>query len=107
DRMLLIGALTRDLAEADATQIIAAFGSTPEDTAALTDRLQDRALAVILRAFPAGHGAVIVSRLGITRVGTDTWLPRVGSQFDGKGIDAAVEEIGRELGTSTKCANGC
>lgn len=101
---MLIRALTRELVETDAAAIIAALGSTPIETAALPGRLQDQALAVIVRAFPAGHGAVIVSQLGIARVGTDTWLPRVRKSFEEKGIDAAIAEIRRELDRPEKRA---
>jgi len=97
DRARLIVTLTRSLPVDDAARVIAALGSTPQEAAALPDELQDQAQRAILAAFPSGHGAVVVSQLGIARIGTDTWLPALHQRYAGVGMDAVIDEIEWEL----------
>lgn len=93
DRERAIAVINQTLDADEAPHALAALAGTRAEAAALPDSIQDRLLHAILKAFPAGHAAVIVSRLGLARVGVDTWLPALQQGYEGKALDDIIREI--------------
>jgi hypothetical protein len=96
ERERAIATIYRAVDPDDAAHVLAALAGTPQEVWALPDQLQDRVQEAILAAFPPGQGVVVVSRLSIARVGTDTWLPALRTHYTGRGIDAVADEIERD-----------
>lgn len=93
DRERVIAAIAGALPPADAFAVLALLAGPPAEATILPDDLQDAAQIAILDAFPAGHGAVTVSRLGIARVATESWLPQLRERFSGMGTDAVADAL--------------
>lgn len=93
DRERVIASVARDLRPEEAAAVLAALAGTDDEVAALPDALQDAAQIAILAAFPPGHGAVTVSRLGLAPVATESWLPAIRERFSGMGVAAAADAL--------------
>lgn len=93
DRERVIRAIAQTFTDDEVITILTALAGSPREAAALADPLQDRLQEIVLRSFPPGRAAVVVSQLGIARVPTESWLPKVQERFAGQGVDSVADAL--------------
>lgn len=106
ERERVIALINESLDPTEAALALAALAGTVQEAWALPAPLQGRILRAILNTFPAGHAAIVVSRLGIARVGTESWLPAVRARYAGMDVAEIAREIERQLGHTDPAGRG-
>lgn len=98
DREQLIALINTQFAPREAVTLLSALAGAREEAAALPRALQFRLQRAILNKFPVGHAAVVVSRLGIARIGSDTLLTELRERTAHEDVATLAKEIERGVG---------
>lgn len=91
----MIGAISAQLPPAEAVAVLTALAGSRDETAALPRAIQRRVQELLLRSFPPGLNAIIVSRLCVALVPTEDWLPEIEDQLNTGDVDDAVATLRR------------
>lgn len=98
ERAKVIGVVADQMPPAEAVAVLTALAGTRDETAALPWAIQRRVQELLLRAFPPGLNAIIVSRLGIALVPTEDWLPEIEDHLNTGNVDDAIATLKRWAG---------
>jgi hypothetical protein len=93
DRAKVIATISSDLPRAEAVTVLTALAGSREEVLALQWTLQRRVQELLLRAFPPGQNALIVSRLALALVPTDQWLPEIEDELNAGSVDDAIATL--------------
>ena len=95
DRANVIAALCGQLPPAEAVTVLTALAGSREEVLALPWPVQRRVQELLLRVFPPGLNALVVSRLAIALVPTEQWLPEIEDELNAGGVDDAIATLKR------------
>lgn len=95
DRAKVIAAISSDLPRAEAVTVLTALAGSRDEVLALPWPMQRHVQKLLLRIFPPGHNALVVSRLAIALVPTDAWLPEIENELNAGSVDDAIATLKR------------